>query len=445
MPVAFGTAQPVALSSWCAPAAWRASKFCSRSVARWNSTRLNTPGLIQAAQATQEPKVKNTRVPGLRLAIAAHEIPHPAKASYGGEDAFFITQQGSTAFGVADGVGGWANSGINPAEYSKQLMREAKAHFEEVAMLATPPSESETGSVQTNTGQETDSPASSGEQVATGQAPAASGTTAPDGVTSGSDDTTPSPSGARSASPEATPSSSSSSSSNSSLLSTSGSDEGSSSVAQQSSQSSAPSSVDCNPRTALAAAHKATKQPGSATALILQLREGSTTLKASNLGDSGFALFRTGELVFQSSPLQHFFDCPYQFASCPDFTDDTDRPEDASDYELQLQSGDVIVAATDGLWDNLHTKELLPLLPASESDVKQAALQIASAASNNAFDDQYPSPYTVEAVRQGMDLPWWQKLLGARFRAGRLQLARLTGGKVDDITVVVAYVAAPSA
>ena len=169
------------------------------------------------------------------------------------------------------------------AEYSKQLMREAKAHFEEVAMLATPPSESETGSVQTNTGQETDSPASSGEQVATGQAPAASGTTAPDGVTSGSDDTTPSPSGARSASPEATPSSSSSSSSNSSLLSTSGSDEGSSSVAQQSSQSSAPSSVDCNPRTALAAAHKATKQPGSATALILQLREGSTTLKASNL------------------------------------------------------------------------------------------------------------------------------------------------------------------
>ena len=58
--------------------------------------------------------------------------------------------------------------------------------------------------------------------------------------------------------------------------------------------------------------------------------------------------------------------------------------------------------------------------------VVQAALQIASAASNNAFDDQYPSPYTVEAVRQGMDLPWWEKLLGARFRDGRLQLARLT-------------------
>ena len=88
-------------------------------------------------------------------------------------------------------------------------------------------------------------------------------------------------------------------------------------------------------------------------------------------GDSGFALFRNKELIFQSSPLQHFFDCPYQFASCPDFTNDTDQPEDAADYELQLQSGDVIVAATDGLWDNIHTQELLPLLPTSEDAVQQ--------------------------------------------------------------------------
>ena len=38
-----------------------------------------------------------------------------AQASYGGEDAFFISQERSTAFGVADGVGGWVKSGINPA------------------------------------------------------------------------------------------------------------------------------------------------------------------------------------------------------------------------------------------------------------------------------------------------------------------------------------------
>ena len=42
-------------------------------------------------------------------------ISASTQASYGGEDAFFISQQGSTTFGVADGVGGWANSGVNPA------------------------------------------------------------------------------------------------------------------------------------------------------------------------------------------------------------------------------------------------------------------------------------------------------------------------------------------
>jgi protein phosphatase PTC7 len=41
---------------------------------------------------------------------------------------------------------------------------------------------------------------------------------------------------------------------------------------------------------------------------------------------------------------------------------------------------------------------------------------------------------------QGYDLPWWEKLLGVRYREGRLQLKQLTGGKMDDITVLVACV-----
>ena len=56
----------------------------------------------------------------------------------------------------------------------------------------------------------------------------------------------------------------------------------------------------------------------------------------------------------------------------------------------------------------------------------QAAHRIAAAASKNAFDEQYPSPYTVEALRQGMDLPWWEKLTGARFKDGQFRLASLT-------------------
>ena len=45
----------------------------------------------------------------LRLRCAVLE------ASYGGEDAYFASDVGGGALGVADGVGGWADSEINPA------------------------------------------------------------------------------------------------------------------------------------------------------------------------------------------------------------------------------------------------------------------------------------------------------------------------------------------
>ena len=63
----------------------------------------------------------------------------------------------------------------------------------------------------------------------------------------------------------------------------------------------------------------------------------------------------------------------------------------------------------------------------------QAAHQIANAASGNAYNDKYASPYTVEAMRQGMDLPWWQKLAGARLKDGKLQLAQLTVGGLHHL------------
>lgn len=46
--------------------------------------------------------------------------PHPAKRDKGGEDAATITE---SFIALADGVGGWAESGIDPAKYSRQLCK----------------------------------------------------------------------------------------------------------------------------------------------------------------------------------------------------------------------------------------------------------------------------------------------------------------------------------
>mmetsp|Transcript_82758 Transcript_82758/g.96752 ORF Transcript_82758/g.96752 Transcript_82758/m.96752 type:complete len:230 (-) Transcript_82758:5-694(-) len=48
----------------------------------------------------------------------SHVIPHPEKVAKGGEDAFFANEKIAA---VADGVGGWAEYGVDPAKYSKEL------------------------------------------------------------------------------------------------------------------------------------------------------------------------------------------------------------------------------------------------------------------------------------------------------------------------------------
>ena len=52
------------------------------------------------------------------LNAGLHMIPHPAKKHKGGEDAACITER---IIALADGVGGWSESGIDPAKYSRQL------------------------------------------------------------------------------------------------------------------------------------------------------------------------------------------------------------------------------------------------------------------------------------------------------------------------------------
>ncbi|RNF12140.1 protein phosphatase 2C [Trypanosoma conorhini] len=50
----------------------------------------------------------------------AFAVPHPSKAKNGGEDAFFVHTSG---IGVADGVGGYARVGIDPAVFTRNVMR----------------------------------------------------------------------------------------------------------------------------------------------------------------------------------------------------------------------------------------------------------------------------------------------------------------------------------
>lgn len=57
----------------------------------------------------------------LKLNSGSCYLPHPDKEETGGEDAHFISA-GEQAIGVADGVGGWADVGVDAGKYARELM-----------------------------------------------------------------------------------------------------------------------------------------------------------------------------------------------------------------------------------------------------------------------------------------------------------------------------------
>lgn len=92
-------------------------------------------------------------------------------------------------------------------------------------------------------------------------------------------------------------------------------------------------------------------------------------------------------------------------------------------YTVDVAAGDIIVAATDGVFDNVYNSEAAEVV----SDLRQAGHQpeqtasgLAQFARRRAGDPHYESPFA-----KGATLAGWPNM---------------HGGKLDDITVVVAYV-----
>jgi len=165
---------------------------------------------------------------------------------------------------------------------------------------------------------------------------------------------------------------------------------------------------------------------GSCTACIIVMDKERKEVSAANLGDSGFMVVRGDVVVYQSQEQQHYFNTPYQLSISNDRLGVIqDRPSDADTTTISIQKGDLIVMATDGLFDNMFQQQIVDRLqridrfaPSYEA-LKQAADKLAADARNLAMDEDYMSPFAMKAQHYGLN-----------FR----------GGKLDDITVLLASV-----
>ncbi|XP_010558162.1 PREDICTED: probable protein phosphatase 2C 80 isoform X2 [Tarenaya hassleriana] len=268
---------------------------------------LSLGGDCQEEEFTDSPISSSLKT--LKLLSGSCYLPHPAKEETGGEDAHFICDE-EQVIGVADGVGGWADVGVNAGLFARELMSYSVTAIQEQAK----------GSI--------------------------------------------------------------------------------------------------DPLMVLEKAHSQTRAKGSSTACIITLTDKG--IHAINLGDSGFTVVREGTTLFQSPVQQHGFNFTYQLES----GDGGDIPSSGQVFTIPVESGDVIVAGTDGLFDNLYNNEIAGVVVSSVRaglDPKSTAEKMAALARQRAVDRNRQTPFSASAQEAGY---------------------RYYGGKLDDITVVISYITA---
>ncbi|KAB8356370.1 hypothetical protein FH972_023954 [Carpinus fangiana] len=203
---------------------------------------------------------------------------------------------------------------------------------------------------------------------------------------------------------------------------------------------------------------------GGSTACVA-VAEPDGVLNVANLGDSGFLQLRLNAVHDWSEPQTHAFNTPYQLSQVPPAVlkqieryggrhPYQDMPANSDVTSHELLHGDVLVFASDGVWDNLSFEDVLVAVaalmkergawttsnrggvdvskglvgltdetepgaqPALQTEIAQSLVTKAKAAS---LDTKRNGPFAKE-VRKAFPREYW------------------AGGKPDDICVVVAIV-----
>ena len=194
---------------------------------------------------------------------------------------------------------------------------------------------------------------------------------------------------------------------------------------------------------AAAASGFASNPIGGSSTLLLGSFDGSSGIfRLLNLGDSGALLFRPARRKFQAGTFTwprvvmrsfdqtHYFNCPYQVAA-----DDFDgAANEADELQTTARVGDIVVAATDGVLDNVfesriqvHVAQLVGDLLSKDPLAAQAATdklaksiaEEANATGLREDEEGLQTPFMMSAAQEGY---------------------RFDGGKLDDVAVVCGVV-----
>ncbi|KAI9709309.1 MAG: hypothetical protein M1820_003429 [Bogoriella megaspora] len=201
---------------------------------------------------------------------------------------------------------------------------------------------------------------------------------------------------------------------------------------------------------------------GSTACIATASKDGK--LHVANLGDSGFLHLRANAVKFASPAQTHAFNTPYQLSKIPrqmlvqeavfGVTRYSETPKDADTTTHSLSHGDIVIFASDGVWDNLSPEDTLTI--ASRQMLAEGAwtetenegvvagdrlgylTYTPSEAEGRKLQERLATLITREAKIASLDMrrdgPFAKEV------QRRYPNEDFRGGKMDDIVVVVAIV-----
>ncbi|KAK4158159.1 hypothetical protein C8A00DRAFT_11016 [Chaetomidium leptoderma] len=164
-------------------------------------------------------------------------------------------------------------------------------------------------------------------------------------------------------------------------------------------------------------------------------------LYVTNLGDSQVMVVRpsTREVVYKSTEQWHWFDCPRQLG-----TNSPDTPRNCAVVdEVPIREGDVVLAMSDGVIDNLWAHEIADKVSESVESWRRRRQRVLAAVAEGDHDDddddrdgiQFVAEELMEAAKTIALDPFAESpFMEHAIEEGLASV----GGKLDDISVVAA-------
>ncbi|ORY14590.1 phosphatase 2C-like domain-containing protein [Clohesyomyces aquaticus] len=205
---------------------------------------------------------------------------------------------------------------------------------------------------------------------------------------------------------------------------------------------------------------------GGGSTACLAVAEPDGNVEVANLGDSGFMHLGLNAVRHFTQPQTHAFNTPYQLSKTPErmlvqmavfggTSALSDLPKESNVTHHQVRHGDVLIFATDGVWDNLSPQDALSIVSRSMIDLggwveKAGAMEVgpdlqdltqakqARKADNTSLQAKLAIAIAKEAKETSLntrrDGPFAKEV--QKYYPGE----NWHGGKPDDIAAVVAVV-----